>query len=58
VDALKISIWSQDTAPARVALAQAYLKLQNSGSAREQVERALALDPNSADAKRLLAEMK
>jgi len=58
VDALKISIWSQDTAPARVALAQAYLKLQNSGAAREQVERALALDPNSADAKRLLAEMK
>jgi Tfp pilus assembly protein PilF len=58
VNALKISIWSQDTAPARVALAEAYLRLQNSAAARTELERALALDPNSADAKRMLADMK
>lgn len=58
VDALKISIWSEDTAAARIALAEAYVKLENGGAAREQLERALVLDPNSADAKRMLAEMK
>lgn len=54
VDALKISIWSRDTAPARVALAEAYLKQQNTAAARTELERALALDPASPDAKRLL----
>ena len=58
VNALKISIWSEDTAPAHVALAEAYLKLQNSPAARTELERALVLDPNSADAKRMLGEMK
>ena len=58
VDALKISIWSVDSAAARVALAEAYLKLQNPAAAREQLERAIALDPNSADARRMLAEMR
>jgi predicted Zn-dependent protease/TolB-like protein len=58
VNALKISIWSEDTAVARVALAQAYLKLQNTGAARTELERALVLDPASADAKRMLAEIK
>jgi Tfp pilus assembly protein PilF len=58
VNALKISIWSEDTAAARVALAQAYLKLQNTGAARTELERALVLDPASAEAKRMLAEIK
>jgi len=58
VNALKISIWSEDTAPAHVALAEAYLKLQNGAAARTELERALALDPNSAAAKRMLADMK
>jgi tetratricopeptide (TPR) repeat protein len=58
VNALKISIWSEDSAPAHVALADAYLRLQNTGAARSELERALALDPNSADAKRMLAEIK
>ena len=57
VDALKISIWSEDTAPARVALAEAYLKLENTAAARTELERALVLDPASADAKRLLSEI-
>jgi len=34
------------------------LKLQNSPAARTELERALVLDPNSADAKRMLGEMK
>jgi len=57
-DALKISIWSEDSAAARIALAEAYVKLRNDVAAREQLARALVLDPNSADAKRMLAEMK
>lgn len=58
VDALKISIWSEDTAPARVALAEAYLKQGKSTEARAELERALALDPASDAARRLLATLK
>jgi len=58
VNALKISVWSEDSAAARIALADAYLKLQNPTAARAELERALALDPNSADAKRMLGTIK
>jgi tetratricopeptide (TPR) repeat protein len=58
VDALKISIWSADSAAARVALAEVYLKLQNPAAARTELERALVLDPASADAKRILGTIK
>ena len=54
VDALKISIWSKDTAGAHVAMADAYLRLKDVPGARAQVQKALALDPNSAEAKALL----
>jgi tetratricopeptide (TPR) repeat protein len=57
VEALKISIWSADSAAARVALAEAYLKQQNTAAARTELDRALVLDPASADAKRLLASL-
>lgn len=57
VEALKISIWSADSASARVALAEAYLKQQNTAGARSELDRALVLDPESADAKRLLASL-
>ena len=57
VDALKISIWSEETAAARLALAEAYIKLQNTAAARTELQRVLALDPDSADAKRLLASL-
>lgn len=57
IDALKISIWSADTAPARIALAEAYAKQQNNSAARIELERALALDPESVEAKRLLAAL-
>jgi len=58
IDALKISIWSEDTAAARVALGEAYLKAGNAAAARTEAERALELDPSSADAKRLLGTIK
>jgi Tfp pilus assembly protein PilF len=58
IDALKISIWSRDSAAARVALAEAYLKQQNPVAARTELEKALALDPSSAEAKRILATIK
>jgi tetratricopeptide (TPR) repeat protein len=58
IDALKISIWSTDSAPAHVALAEAYLKTGNPKGARTELERALAIDPASADARRVLAQIK
>jgi tetratricopeptide (TPR) repeat protein len=58
VDALKISIWSQDTAAAHIPLAEAYLKLGNTASARTELARALALEPENAEAKRMLAEIR
>ena len=36
IDALKISIWSEDQAPARVCLAEAYLKTGDKNSARAE----------------------
>jgi tetratricopeptide (TPR) repeat protein len=57
MDALKISIWSADSAAARIALAEAYLKQQNTAAARTELERALTLDPESAEAKKLLASI-
>lgn len=57
-DALRISIWSADSSAARTALAQALLELQDAPAARAEAERALALDPASADAKRILEATK
>jgi len=57
VDALKISIWSAETAEARIALAETYMKQQNTAGARTELERVLVMDPTSAEAKRLLATL-
>jgi tetratricopeptide (TPR) repeat protein len=57
IDAFKISIWSDDQAPAHVYLAQAYLTIGDRANARTEAQRALALDANSADAKRLVSEL-
>lgn len=54
VDALKISIWSRDTAPAHVAMADAYLRLKDVPAARIHAQKALALDPASAEARALV----
>lgn len=57
IDAFKIAVWSQDTAAARLDLARAYLHVEDEAAARAEIERALALEPASAEAKRLLAEI-
>ena len=58
IDAFKISIWSEDQAPAHVYLAEAYLKTGDKTAARTAAQRALVLDPASADAKRVLSEIR
>ena len=57
IDALKLSIWSRDTAPAHVALGEAYLTLKDTASARAEAQKALALDPGSREAKALLERL-
>ena len=57
VDALKISVWSQDTAAAHVALGEAYLRLKDTAAARVQAQKALALDPASTEAKGLIQKI-
>jgi Flp pilus assembly protein TadD len=58
IDALKVSIWSQDTAPARVALAEAYLEAHDATAALAEVHRALVLDPGSLHAQKLLERLR
>jgi tetratricopeptide (TPR) repeat protein len=57
IDAFKISIWSEDKAAAHAALGEAYRLNKDAAAARAEAERALALDPASADAKALLARL-
>jgi Tfp pilus assembly protein PilF/TolB-like protein len=58
VEALKISIWSEDSAAAHVVLAQAFLSMKNSALARVELQKALKLDPASIEAQRLLETIK
>lgn len=57
INAFKIALWSQETAEGRIALAQAYLQVKDQEGAREALERALVLDPNSAQATELLGKL-
>jgi tetratricopeptide (TPR) repeat protein len=57
VAALKISIWSRDSAAARTALADAYLRLKDLPNAKLHAQKAVALDPSSADARTLLEKI-
>ena len=50
VEELKIALWSEATVPAHLALAEAFLQVQDQAAARLEVERALALDPKSPEA--------
>ena len=53
IDALTISLWSQETAPARVTLAEAYLAGGDVVTAQREVDRALILAPDLVEAKAL-----
>jgi uncharacterized protein HemY len=50
---LRAALWSQDTLPVRLRLAELYLEEDRDREAREQVRAALALDPASSEARRL-----
>jgi Tfp pilus assembly protein PilF len=56
-EALKISLWSQETAAAHVALGEVYLQSKDDALAASEADRALALDPQSAEAKALKARI-
>ena len=59
VDALQDLDLERGSARRRTSyLAEAYLKIGDPASARAEAQRALVLDPSSADAKRLLSEIK
>jgi tetratricopeptide (TPR) repeat protein len=57
VEALKIALWSDETPATHLALAEAYLVVQDTAAARIEVDRALALDPESAEARALKAKI-
>jgi Tfp pilus assembly protein PilF len=58
IDALKIALWSSETAEAHLALAEAYIQAEDPDEARKEAARALVLNPASADAKRLVDMLK
>jgi len=57
IEALKISIWSEETAAAHEVLAEAWLQSRDVDAARREAERALALDPKSASVRRFLEQL-
>jgi tetratricopeptide (TPR) repeat protein len=57
IDAFYVALWSRETAEGHVALADAYIQSKDDDAARAEVERALAMDPASAAAKRLLEQL-
>lgn len=57
VEALKIALWSEETVAAHIALAEAYLQVEDAAAARSEVDRALAIEPTSDEALRLKAKI-
>ncbi len=53
VNAFKIALWSDETVPAHLALAEAYLEMDNVAGATAEVDRALVLEPRSQAARAL-----
>jgi tetratricopeptide (TPR) repeat protein len=58
IDALKISLWSEETAEAHAALAETYLAAKDGKAARAEAERALAINPAEQAARRVLDQSK
>jgi Tfp pilus assembly protein PilF len=57
IDEFKVAIWCRETAEARAALAGALFDSGDKDAARREVERALVLDPQSAEARALLKKI-
>jgi tetratricopeptide (TPR) repeat protein/TolB-like protein len=57
IDALNISIWSSETAEAHATLAQAHFEARDLELARTEATRALTLDAQSAEARRVLEQL-
>ena len=58
IEALKIALWSEESAPAHVALAEAYFKAKELDAARKEAERALQMSPGMPEATRLLEQLR
>jgi tetratricopeptide (TPR) repeat protein len=57
IGAFKIAAWSAESAEAHAALGEAYRQARDLVAARSEADRALALDPESADARQLIAKL-
>ena len=57
IDAFKIALWSTESAAAHAALGEAYRQAKDTDAARIEAGRALALDPELAEARQLLARI-
>ncbi len=57
IAAFQISLWSEEGVAAHLALAEAFLETRDRSAARAAVQRALELDPASADARALLSRI-
>ena len=57
VDEFTIAIWSRDTVAARLALAGAYIQLQNMTGARSELQVVLGREPANPEARRLLGRL-
>jgi Flp pilus assembly protein TadD len=57
VDELKISVWSQDSLPARVSLAEAHIAARSFDLARTELQTVLTRDPANGRAKQLLTRL-
>lgn len=57
VQALKVAIWSEESAEAHVALGEAYLALEDTAAARAELDRAVVLDARSPEVARLKARL-
>jgi tetratricopeptide (TPR) repeat protein len=57
IGALKIALWSAETAETHAVLGEAYRQSKDFEAARSEAERALALDPANAEARQLFARL-
>jgi tetratricopeptide (TPR) repeat protein len=57
IDEFKVAIWCRETAVARLSLGRVLLATGDREGAKREVDRALVLDPNSAEARDLLRKI-